>query len=261
MRRSIIASTFAALLLSLGALDAKAATVTYYACTTTGSGDIVIVSKGTICGSKQTKIQWNEIGPQGPKGLTGPKGATGTQGPQGPMGATGAQGPQGPEGATGAKGPQGPKGSPGPKGATGVQGPQGPAGTAGFGVWYGGSNLGTLTQTPTSIINPAPQLTQAGSYMVLANASIIDPEFLSSDITCFVQVAGSTALLPSITGLGFGNSGTMGNLTTTGAFTLTQADIPAPVSLMCSYQYGDDKITVTQASISIIQVGTLQTGP
>lgn len=61
----------------------------------------------------------NVMGPQGPKGDTGARGATG---PQGPKGDTGATGPQGPKGATGATGAQG------PKGATGATGPRGPAG-------------------------------------------------------------------------------------------------------------------------------------
>jgi len=82
-------------------------------------------------------------GPQGPIGLTGPKGATGPAGPQGsigltgPKGATGPAGPQGPigltgpKGATGPAGPQGPIGLTGPKGATGPAGPQGPIGLTG----------------------------------------------------------------------------------------------------------------------------------
>jgi hypothetical protein len=54
------------------------------------------------------------------------------------------------------------------------------------------------------------------------------------------------------------------NLTATGAVTLTNANIPATVSLFCSYHVptgGSIPVSVTQASLSIIQVGTLQTGP
>ena len=50
MRRSIIASTFAAMLFSLTAN----ATVVYYACVTNSNGDIVIVSQNTTCPSGQT---------------------------------------------------------------------------------------------------------------------------------------------------------------------------------------------------------------
>jgi hypothetical protein len=222
MRRSIIASTFAAMLFSLSAN----ATVIYYACVTNSNGDIVIVSQNTSCPTGQTKIHWNQIGPKGP------------QGPQGPTGATGPQGPQGPQGV------QGP------------QGPQGPPGTAGSGIWYGGSNLGNLTTTPTSIIQPSPQLTVAGSYMFFGNVSIQETNGGFPKVTCFVQV-GSTDLLPSITGL---PSAQQGNLTATGAVNLTSADIPATASLLCS-QNNNGTAFVTQASLSIIQVGTLQTGP
>ena len=199
MRRSIIASSFAAMLLSLSAN----ATVIYYACVNNSNGDIVIVSQNTSCQTGQTKIHWNQIGPKGP------------------------------------------------------QGPQGPPGTAGSGIWYGGSNLGNLTTTPTSIIQPSPQLTQTGSYMFIANVSLQEgPGGGYPKVTCFVQV-GSTDLLPSITGL---PSAQQGNLTATGAVTLTSADIPATASLLCS-QNNNGEASVTQASLSIIQVGTLQTGP
>lgn len=74
------------------------------------------------------------IGPQGPKGDTGPQGADGAQGPKGDTGATGPQGPEGPKGdtgATGATGPQGPKGDTGATGPQGETGPQGPKGSDG----------------------------------------------------------------------------------------------------------------------------------
>ena len=45
-------------------------------------------------------------------------------------GLQGPKGDTGPRGATGATGPQGPKGDTGPRGATGATGPQGPAGTS-----------------------------------------------------------------------------------------------------------------------------------
>lgn len=173
--------------------------------------------------------------------------------PAGPQGQTGAQGPQGPTGATGPAGPQGPTGATGP---VGPQGPQGPSGTAGSGVWFGGSNLGTLTTTPTSVIQPAPQLSQAGSYMFIANVSFQETTGGYPQVTCFIQ-AGSTNLLPSNTTI---QPPTTMNLTATGAVTLSSADVPATVSLQCSYQIGPETINVTQASLSIIQVGTLQTG-
>jgi Collagen triple helix repeat (20 copies) len=192
------------------------------------------------CSSKTTAQTCNcPAGPQGPQGVQGPTGAIGA------TGATGAQGPAGPQGPTGATGPTGP------------QGPQGPSGTAGSGVWFGGSNLGTLTTTPASILQPAPQLTQAGSYMLLGNVSLQETTGGYPEVTCFLQV-GSTNLLPSNTTI---QPPTTMNLTATGAVTLSNAQVPATVSLQCSYLIGPETINVTQASLSIIQVGTLQTGP
>jgi hypothetical protein len=75
----------------------------------------VIDSSVTNCGSNETKITWNQVGPQGPIGLQGPAGPQGPQGVQGPAGATGPQGPQGPAGP---HGPAGPAGVPGTSAAT-----------------------------------------------------------------------------------------------------------------------------------------------
>ncbi|WP_395850534.1 hypothetical protein [Cystobacter fuscus] len=76
-------------------------------------------------GPQGPKGDKGDTGPQGPKGDKGDKGDTG---PQGPKGDTGPQGPQGPKGDTGPQGPQGPKGDTGPQGVPGPQGPQGPPG-------------------------------------------------------------------------------------------------------------------------------------
>jgi len=51
------------------------------------------------------------------------------------------------------------------------------------------------------------------------------------------------------------------NLTATGAVILTNEGTPATASLLCSDEAGSQVINVTGASLSIIQVGTLQTGP
>ena len=127
------------------------------------------------------------------------------------------------------------------------------------GIWFSGSNLGTLNTTPTSIIQPAPQITQAGSYMLFGNVSVQETTGGFPQVTCFIQV-GSTNLLDSNTTV---QPPTWMNLTATGAMTLTSAQVPATVSLQCSYQNqgATQTINVTQASLSIISVGTLQTGP
>lgn len=125
------------------------------------------------------------------------------------------------------------------------------------GIWFSGSNLGTLTNTPTSIIQPAPQITQAGSYMLLGNASLQETTGGYPQVTCFIQV-GSTNLLESNTTI---QPPTWMNLTTTGAITLSSTQVPATVTLQCSYVGSFLTINVTQASISIMSVGSLQTGP
>jgi Collagen triple helix repeat (20 copies) len=178
--------------------------------------------------------------------------------PAGPQGPTGAQGPAGPQGLTGATGPVGPQGPTGATGPAGPQGPQGPPGTAGSGVWFGGSNLGTLNSTPTSIIQPGPQITQAGSYMLFGNVSLQETTGGYPQITCFIQV-GSTNLLEANTTV---QPPTWINLTTTGAITLNSTQVPATVTLQCNYVQNGGTLTinVAQASLSIIQVGTLQTG-
>lgn len=61
---------------------------TYYACVrqtlVDGSPNIRIVSASTPCKSGETRISWNQTGPQGPVGPAGP------QGPQGPAGSGGS---------------------------------------------------------------------------------------------------------------------------------------------------------------------------
>jgi len=161
MPRTLILTSLAALLLSLGSPNAHAASVTYYACVTTATGAIDIVSKTATCKSGQTKISWNQAGPAGPAGPKGATGATGPAGPKGATGATGAQGPQGPagpKGATGATGAQGPQGPAGAKGATGATGPQGPQGPAGIAVGYSATG-GTVSN-----------LTKIGTYVLITNS-------------------------------------------------------------------------------------------
>lgn len=60
------------------------------------------------------------------------------------------------------------------------------------GIYYSGTNLGTLTTTPTSILQPAPQITDPGSYMLLGNVSIEGSQDGGYEVdTCYLQ-AGST---------------------------------------------------------------------
>lgn len=73
-------------------------------------------------------------------------------GPEGPKGDTGPQGPEGPQGPKGDTGPQGPEGPQGPKGDTGPQGQQGPQGVAGEDGFLKITDLGTRTENETFTI-------------------------------------------------------------------------------------------------------------
>lgn len=71
--------------------------VTYYACVNNSSGTIKMVDENKACSNNEVKISWNQVGPKGDTGATGP---AGPQGPKGDTGATGPQGPQGPQGVS-----------------------------------------------------------------------------------------------------------------------------------------------------------------
>ena len=95
-------------------------------------------------GLQGPKGDTGEQGIQGPKGDKGDTGEQGIQGPKGDKGDTGEQGIQGPKGDKGDTGPAGPTGATGARGATGERGPQGergPAGSAGTNA----PNFNTLT--------------------------------------------------------------------------------------------------------------------
>src|SRR3954468_23920135 len=97
------------------------------------------------CLSHDTLVKWNQTGPAGTPGATGPagsqglkgdNGAAGSDGATGPAGAAGAGGGSGAAGSHGATGPAGPQGAKGDSGAAGPKGdagPEGPAGTPGSG--------------------------------------------------------------------------------------------------------------------------------
>jgi hypothetical protein len=53
------------------------------------NGQVRIVNAASDCKGQETHIQWNIVGPQGPKGDTGSAGPQGIQGPQGVQGAPG----------------------------------------------------------------------------------------------------------------------------------------------------------------------------
>jgi hypothetical protein len=66
-----------------------------------GTLRVIDVDAGQKCFKGETKLTWNQTGPQGPQGQQG------QPGPQGQQGAQGQPGPQGIQGATGAAGAPG----------------------------------------------------------------------------------------------------------------------------------------------------------
>jgi hypothetical protein len=67
---------------------------TISACADKKTGILHLKTRGR-CKRGQTRVTWNQVGPQGPQG---------TPGPQGPQGSAGPQGVQGPQGAQGSAG-------------------------------------------------------------------------------------------------------------------------------------------------------------
>ncbi len=111
----------------------------------------VIDASVTNCKPSETRLTWNQEGPQGPPGPQGPAGPAGPAGPDGPAG------PQGPAGETGATGPAGPAGE------TGATGP------AGISAAKFATNSAAITEAFSLIAEMAlPQ----GSWVVLATAVV-----------------------------------------------------------------------------------------
>jgi hypothetical protein len=77
-------------------------------------------------------VSWNQTGPPGAPGATGPAGSRGASGATGPTGANGDKGDTGPAGAKGDKGATGPAGITGPTGANGDNGDTGATGPTGI---------------------------------------------------------------------------------------------------------------------------------
>jgi hypothetical protein len=102
----------------MGAMvTAQSGGTTYYACVNNSSGTIKMVNETTACKKHETRIEWNQ---QGPQGLPGPKGDPGADGPPGPQGEPGADGLPGPQGDPGVDGRDGADGADGVDGADGI---------------------------------------------------------------------------------------------------------------------------------------------
>jgi len=86
---------YLALVLALGAGGGYAVAAsnnkTITVCADKKTGVLHLKTRGR-CKSSQTRVSWNQQGPQGPPGPQGVQGTTGLQGPVGAAGPTGAQG-------------------------------------------------------------------------------------------------------------------------------------------------------------------------
>lgn len=132
---------------------------------------------------------------------------------------------------------------------------QAPSAPTNIGVWFSANNIGILSTLPASLLQPAPQLSQGGSYMLSGNVSLQATGGGYPTVTCLIQI-GTTNFPASITSP---QPNLAETVTATGAVTLAATQVPATVSLVCSSNIGG-QVSVTQAALSIIQVGTLQTG-
>jgi hypothetical protein len=120
-----------------------------HGCYATKNGALRVIDSAAKCATGEVALNWNQ---QGPKGDTG---ATGPQGPKGDPGATGAQGPKGDAGPAGPQGAAGPAGAQGAKGDTGPAGPQGPQGVVASNGSYAGHVPSPLPTTSFNSIAPA----------------------------------------------------------------------------------------------------------
>lgn len=140
-------------------------------------------------GTQGTQGPQGTQGIQGLQGVQGPQGTQGVQGPQGTQGVQGVQGVQGPQGTQGIQGVQGTQGVQGlqgvqgPQGTQGVQGVQGPIGN------FGGETFEYNYLTNTVNTNPGTGNFKFNTtvFSSVTNLYISDTDFLSSDITSFLQ--------------------------------------------------------------------------
>ena len=113
------------------------------------------------------------MGPEGPRGLTGPKGDVGERGLDGPQGPRGEAGPIGPQGLQGIQGERGEIGPQGPRGIQGERGPIGPIGPTGLQGPRGERGepfkISSIQPSVASIHNNASTLSEYSLVMVRSN--------------------------------------------------------------------------------------------
>ena len=198
------------------------ATTIYYGCVNNSTGAIRIVSKTTVCKSTEHKIQWNQIGPQGPAGPQGPQGVQGPQGPAGPQGPKGAQGPTGPQGPQGPAGPQGPPGV-----------------SVGNFAAAGSTSIGS----PVVVAQTNPVKT-SGTYYVNATALLVI-DAADSAAYCYVTT-GSSGGQDGIYG-GSSNAGQWEQASIADAWNVSAGDV---VQMVCYSNASDSNTFVFNASLT-----------
>ena len=141
------------------------------------------------CRSTETALQWNQKGPQGLQGDTGP------QGPQGLQGDTGVAGAQGETGPTGPTGAQGDIGAMGPQGPQGDTGPQGPAGVA-YKRTVVVSPVGTSAENGQALLNALAGITASAAdpYLLKLEPGVYDLGASPLTMKQYVDVEGSGEL-------------------------------------------------------------------
>ncbi len=83
--------------LAYGAIPGAGGTIT--ACYAKVGGGLRVIDESVAdCQTKETKIQWNQVGPRGTPGPAGTPGPSGPVGPAGPQGVPGPMGPPGDDG-------------------------------------------------------------------------------------------------------------------------------------------------------------------
>jgi len=214
-------------LFTSGATQANAAAATYYACVTSSTGAIEVVSASTACGSGQYKITWNETGPAGPKGATGPAG---------PKGATGATGPAGPTGATGPGGPAGPTG------------PQGPPGIA-VGVTQFFSGAVVSLGSPSVVLKTLP-ISTSGVYYVNASAYFF-VDGGDTGVECYVTPASEE---DSPDGL-YGGSNIQAQTQTLAIADYFYVDAGDSLELVCFSGTDDSSSAIYAAGLTAVLIG------
>jgi hypothetical protein len=227
-------------------LPAAAVTVTYYACINNSTGAIRIVNQSTVCKTGEHEIQWNQAGPQGPKGATGAQGPKGATGATGPKGATGPQGPQGPQGTKGATGATG---ATGPQGPQGVQGPQGPAGFA-----SGSFELLQADLFPTLVSSPVV-------YLISNEAETASWYFVSASLMLYVDANdGGAFCYDSLHSTGvvsqYGGTSVPGGyqqVSITDAVFLNAGDY---VQVSCYSEFGDGLSFLYNGAITALQINS-----